>query len=79
MSKKSTLKDSQTDWERINAMRDEDIDTSDIPEHTLSNKTGQDARGGKPVSRGKVRVNILLDAEVVSTLRLRPAAAATRP
>ena len=32
MYKDSTSKDSQTDWERINAMQDEEIDLSEIPE-----------------------------------------------
>jgi uncharacterized protein (DUF4415 family) len=67
MSRKSTLKDSQTDWERINAMSDEDIDTSEIPEITEEQMKRAALRvGGKPISRGKVRINILLDAEVVA-------------
>ena len=32
MYKDSTSKDSQTDWERINAMQDEEIDLFEIPE-----------------------------------------------
>ena len=67
MSRKSTLKDSQTDWERINAMSDEDIDTSEIPEITEEQMKRATLRvGGKPLSKGKVRINILLDAEVVA-------------
>ncbi len=67
MSKKSTLKDSQTDWKRINAMSDEDIDTSEVPEITEEQMKGATLRvGGKPISKGKVRINILLDAEVVA-------------
>lgn len=67
MSRKSTLKDSQTDWERIKAMRDEDIDTSEIPEVTEEQTNRATLRvGGKPISQGKVRINILLDAEVVA-------------
>lgn len=67
MKKKYTSKDSQTDWERISKMEDKDIDFSEIPEIT----EGQFARsqlrlGGKPVPKGKVRVNILLDAPVVA-------------
>ena len=66
MSRKSTLKGSQTDWERINAMSDEDIDTSEIPEITEEQMKKAAVRiGGKPVSKGKVRINILLDAEVI--------------
>jgi uncharacterized protein (DUF4415 family) len=67
MSKKSTFKHSQTDWERISAMRDEDIDTAEIPEITEEQMKRATLRvGGRPVSKGKVRINILLDAEVVA-------------
>jgi len=67
MSKTSTSKDSQTDWERIHAMQDEDIDLSDIPEVTENQMARATLRiGGKPVPKGKVRVNILLDANVVA-------------
>jgi uncharacterized protein (DUF4415 family) len=67
MSRKSTLKDSQTDWERIKAMNDGDIDTSEIPEITEEQMKRATLRtGGKPVTKGKVRINILLDAEVIA-------------
>lgn len=67
MSKKNIFKGSQTDWERINAMRDEDIDLSDIPEVTEEQMTRAKFRiDGKPVQKGKVRVNILLDANVIA-------------
>lgn len=67
MSRKSTLKDSQTEWERISAMSDEDIDTSEIPEITEEQMKKATLRvGGKPVTKGKVRINILLDAAVVA-------------
>jgi len=32
MKRGSSRQKSETDWERLEAMRDEDIDTSDIPE-----------------------------------------------
>jgi uncharacterized protein (DUF4415 family) len=61
------LRASQTEWKRINAMSDKDIDTSEIPEITEEQMKGATLRfGGKNVSKGKVRVNILLDAEVVA-------------
>lgn len=67
MSKKSTSKDSQTDWERINTIQDEDIDLSDIPEVTEEQMARAKLRiGGKPVPKGKVRVNIFLDANVIA-------------
>ncbi|PIU31196.1 MAG: hypothetical protein COT06_09455 [Syntrophobacteraceae bacterium CG07_land_8_20_14_0_80_61_8] len=67
MSKKSSLKDSRTDWERIHAMSDGDIDTSEIPEITEERMAGANLRvGGRPVSKGKVRISILVDAEVLA-------------
>jgi uncharacterized protein (DUF4415 family) len=67
MKKKYTSKDSQTDWERINKMEDKDIDFSDIPEITEEQFERSLLRiGGKPVPKGKVRVNILLDANIVA-------------
>jgi uncharacterized protein (DUF4415 family) len=47
-------------------MEDEDIDLSEIPEITAEQMAQARLRvGGQPVSKGKVRVNIYLDAEVV--------------
>lgn len=66
MSKQSSSKTSQTDWERINTMKDEDIDLSDIPEITEAQMSGAVLRvGGKPIERGKQRVNMFLDTFVV--------------
>jgi len=65
MSKKSTSKASQTDWKRIAGMRDEDIDLSEIPEITAEQMSRAVLRvGGKPVTKGKVRVQLALDAPV---------------
>ncbi len=67
MNKKSTSNVSQTDWKRIKAMDDEDIDLSDIPEITEDQIANSKLRlNGKPFSKGKVRVNIFLDAEIVA-------------
>jgi uncharacterized protein (DUF4415 family) len=72
MSKESTLKASKTDWERLNAMRDEDIDLSDIPEVTEAQMGQAVLRvGGKPITKGKVRVNIYLDAALVEYFKAR--------
>jgi uncharacterized protein (DUF4415 family) len=60
-------KDSQTNWQRITTMQDNDIDLSDIPEVTEEQMARAKMRiAGKPVVKGKVRVNIFLDAEVVA-------------
>ena len=67
MSKDSTSEVSQTDWQALEAMQDEDIDLSDIPEVSAEQMTQAALRvGGQPISKGKkIRVNIYLDADVV--------------
>lgn len=64
--KKSTIsKKSQTDWERVDALEDKDIDLTDIPE--VSAETFARAivrRGLKPVSR-KAQLTIRVDNDVL--------------
>ena len=56
MSKSFSSKASQTDWERIDAMSDEEIDLSDIPEVTEEQMGRAVLRvGGKLVERGQRR------------------------
>lgn len=56
---------SLTDWERLAALRDEDLDTSDIPEPTPEQFARAVLRKGlKPVPR-KRQVTLRLDAEVL--------------
>ncbi|WP_225226079.1 hypothetical protein [Komarekiella delphini-convector] len=70
MSKSFFFKASQTDWQRIDAMQDEDIDLSDIPEVSEEQMKQAVLRvGGKPVERGQQRVDILLDAFIVEYVR----------
>ncbi len=53
-------------------MQDKDIDLSDIPEVTEDQMARAKLRiGGKPVAKGKVRVNIFLDAEVVAYFKAK--------
>jgi uncharacterized protein (DUF4415 family) len=48
-------------------MQDADIDLSEIPEVTAEQMARARLRvGGQPVPKGKVRVNVLLDAAVVA-------------
>lgn len=51
----------RTDWDRLTAMSDEDIDTSDIPE--LDDTFFENAR--VVVSPEKKRISIRLDADVL--------------
>lgn len=67
MNKKYTSKDSQTDWQEIDTLPDKDIDLSDVPEITKEQIAGAQLRiGGKIITKGKVRVNMLLDANIVA-------------
>jgi uncharacterized protein (DUF4415 family) len=51
-------------------MDDKDIDLADIPEITEEQMKRAVLRiGGKPINKGKVRVNMFLDAEVVAYYR----------
>lgn len=78
MSKPSTSRTSKrapvsgTDWPRVKAMREADIDLSDIPEI----KAEMAARGvmrvaGKIVPRGKTRLTMYLDASIVEYFKAR--------
>lgn len=72
MNNNSISRASETDWEALDKMSDDEIDLSDIPEVTAEQMARAQLRvGGKPISKGKVRVNIYLDAEVIEYFRAR--------
>jgi uncharacterized protein (DUF4415 family) len=68
MKKKSTTKNSETgetDWKRIDAMKDEDIDFSDIPEITPEMFARAVLRRNfKPIPRKK-QLTLRVDSDVV--------------
>lgn len=65
MSKPSISKQSRTDWKRVDALRDEDIDLSDSPELSPEMFARAIVRKGlKPVER-KRQLTLRLDADVV--------------
>lgn len=73
MKKEATSQHSRTDWQRVDAMRDEDIDLSDIPEvppeafaHALVRK------GLRPIAR-KSQITLRIDADVLEWFRSRGA------
>lgn len=81
MSKSSTSRTSRrataskTDWPRIKAMRDADIDLSDIPEITAEIAAHGVVRvAGKVVPRGKKRLTMYLDTAVVEFFKARAGA-----
>lgn len=53
-------------------MKDEDIDLSDIPEITEAQMAKAVLRvGGKPIERGKQRVNMVLDSFIVEYFKAK--------
>lgn len=67
MKEKNLTKSSRTDWARVDAIKDEDIDFSDIPE--LGEAFFQNATIRLP--ERKVPVCIRLDREVVDWFKAR--------
>jgi len=65
MKKKDLKKPSQTDWPRLETMRDEDIDFSDIPELTETFFKNAFIRLPKP----KAKVCIRLDQDILEWFR----------
>jgi uncharacterized protein (DUF4415 family) len=73
MSKRTTSKRSKTDWKRVDAIRDEDIDFSDHPEATAEDFARGIVRiGFKPVPP-KTQITLRLDADVLEWFRERGA------
>ena len=78
MSKSSTSKiskraaSSKTDWARVRALQNADIDLSDIPEITAETAGHGIVRvAGKTVARGKRRLTMYLDAAIVEFFKAR--------
>lgn len=81
MSKSSTSRTSKravvskTDWPRIKAMRDADINLSDIPEVIAEAAAHGVVRvAGKMVPRGKTRLTMHLDNAIVEFFKARAGA-----
>ena len=63
------MKESLTDWDRLDALQDEDIDLSDIPEITQEMFAKAVVRRGlKPTPR-KQQITIRLDDDVLEWFR----------
>ncbi len=69
MRKSATSKKSGTNWARLRAMRDEDIDSSDIPVITPAQFARSIVRKGlKPVGQ-KAQVTLRIDKDVLDWFR----------
>ena len=64
MNNEPTLSNSQTDWQRLDAMGDEDIDFSDCPEITPEIFARAVVRRSVPVTQTKDQVTLSIDHDV---------------
>lgn len=65
MNNKFTLRSSQTDWERLDTMTDEEIDFSDCPEITPEMFAKGLVRRSLPNSKTKTQVTLPIDSDVL--------------
>jgi uncharacterized protein (DUF4415 family) len=72
MSKEPTTRKSQTDWARVDAMDDEDIDLSDCPEITPEQfAKAVVQRGGLQSPKNKAQVTLRIDSDVLDWFKLQ--------
>ena len=69
MSRKPTSSNSQTDWYRVDALEDDDIDLSDSPEVTPEMFARAVARRRLKPIETKKQVTLRLDADVLDWFR----------
>ena len=65
MNKEPTSSNSQTDWQRLDAMSDEDIDFSDCPEITPEMFAKAVVQRGLPATKTKTQVTLRIDSDVL--------------
>jgi len=65
MNNESTSSNSQTNWQRLDAMDDEDIDLSDCPEVTPAMFAKAVVRRGLPAKKNKSQVTLRIDSDVL--------------
>ncbi len=67
MNKRSTSRKSHTNWDKIDSLKDEDIDFSDIPALTPEMFANAITRKGfKPVPKNKKQVTLRIDLDVLN-------------
>ena len=69
MNKQSTSKESLTEWDRLDALQDEDIDLSDAAEITPEMFAKAVVRRGLKPPPNKRQITIRLDADVLKWYR----------
>ena len=71
MSNKPISGNSQTDWQRLDAMNDEDIDLTDCPEVTPELFAKAVVQRGLPDTRNKAQVTLRVDSDVLDWFKSR--------
>jgi uncharacterized protein (DUF4415 family) len=66
MSKSTSSKKSLTDWERIDLLKDDDIDLSDIPELTPEMFARAVVKRGLKITPNKAQLTIRVDQDVLA-------------
>lgn len=68
---RSTSKTSETDWERLETLTDEEIDVSDIPEIPPEEFAKAALRKGLKPVKGKRQITLRLDSDVLAWFKAR--------
>jgi uncharacterized protein (DUF4415 family) len=71
MKRKSTLTKSQTDWERLGTMTDEEIDFSDVEEITPEQFAQAVVRRGLKAAPKKQQITLRVDSDVIKWFKSR--------
>jgi uncharacterized protein (DUF4415 family) len=69
MNNKPISSKSETDWQRLDTMIDEEIDLSDCPEVTPEKFAKAIVRQGLPVDKNKAQVTLRIDSDVLEWFR----------
>ncbi len=71
MSNEPISSNSQTDWQRLDAMTDQDIDLSDCLEITPELFAKAVVRQGLPAAKNKAQVTLRIDSDVLEWFKLQ--------
>ncbi len=71
MSNEPISSNSQTDWQRLDAMTDQDIDLSDCLEITPELFAKAVVRRGLPAAKNKAQVTLRIDSDVLEWFKLQ--------
>jgi uncharacterized protein (DUF4415 family) len=71
MSNEPTSRNSQTDWQRLDAMSDEEIDFSDCPEVTPEQFAKAVVRRSLPSAKNTAQVTLRIDSDVLEWFKSR--------